>query len=129
MNSSPSLIPAARRLTETLLKETELARLGALNDLAAAAADKEAALREFTDACAARGEATKATSLERTELRRILSAADENALVLEAVGSTLGDLAAKVRTAAATAADPGTYSPPARKNERHVWAASFDASI
>jgi hypothetical protein len=128
MNSSPSLIPAARRLTETLLKETELARLGALNDLAAAAADKEAALREFTDACAARGEATKATSLERTELRRILSAADENALVLEAVGSTLGDLAAKVRTAAATAADPGTYSP-ARKNERHVWAASFDASI
>jgi hypothetical protein len=122
-----SLIRAARRVAEALRKETELARRGALSALSDAAADKVEAMREFSRACGARGDTTRTTPRERDELRRVLAAADENALTLESVTSTLRDLFAKVRIAAATAADPGTYSLHGRKH-RHVWAASVDAS-
>jgi hypothetical protein len=127
---SPSLVHAARRMGASLQKETELARLGALGDLAAAADAKKAALRQFTEACAARGRTPPATAAERAELCRLLSAADENAVILEAVSSTLQDLARKVRSAAATIADPGTYSLPGRptkRGDRHVLAARINA--
>jgi len=124
----PSLVRAARRMTESLQKETALARMGALRDLASAAAEKEAALRVFTEACGARGHTPAATDRERSELRRVLAAADENAVILEAISSTLRDLAAKVRAAATTALDPGTYTPRGR-NTRHVRAACVDASV
>jgi ferric-dicitrate binding protein FerR (iron transport regulator) len=127
-----SLIRAARRMTVSLQKETALASLGALGDLAEAADAKEIAFREFAEACAARGRTPPATDGERNELRRVLAAADENALILEAVSSTLQHLAMKVRAAAATIADPGTYAPPgrpARRLDRHVLAARVDASV
>jgi hypothetical protein len=126
--SGPSLTRVARRMVEALQKETSLARLGALNELASAASDKEAAMRAFAEACAARGDTISASAGEREELRRVLAAANENALILEAVTSTLGDLAAKVRTAATTALDPGTYSLNGR-GRRHVRAARVDASV
>jgi hypothetical protein len=124
----PSLARAARRLTDSLQKETRLARRGALGELAAAAEEKADAMRAFIAACSARGEMKPSSSLERDELRRVLAAAAENALTLEAVTNTLQHLAANVRTAAATAADPGTYSATGRTT-RHVWAASVDASV
>lgn len=124
----PSLARYARRLTNSLQKETQLARRGALGELASAAGEKAEAMRAFTAACAVRGELKPSDNLERDELRRVLAAAAENAQTLEAVTSTLQHLAANVRAAAATAADPGTYSPNARKS-RHVFAASVDASV
>jgi ferric-dicitrate binding protein FerR (iron transport regulator) len=116
----------------TLQKETTLAQLGALGDLAAAADAKRTALRQFIEACAMRGRTPPATDSERAELRRLLAAADENALILEAVSSTLRDLARKVRAAAATIADPGIYTlpgRPARRSERHVLAARINATV
>ena len=128
----PSLAPAARRMAKSLQKETDCARLGSLAELAEAAEAKQAALREFALACAARGRTPPASAAECAELRRLLAHADENALVLEAVSITLQDLAGKLRSAAAAAADPGIYSAPGRtprRSHRHVVAASVNASI
>ena len=66
------------------------------------------------------------------ELRRLLAHADENALILEAVTTTLQDLAGKLRRAAAAVADPGTYTLPgntARGPARHVLAARVNANV
>ncbi len=123
-----SLVRAARRVHEALQKETMLARMGSVRDLAQAAADKAAAMTDFAAACAARDPGAQPTSAEREALRRVLAAADENALILEAVGVTLKDLLHKVRTAVTTALDPGTYSLVGR-NRRHVRAACVDASV
>ncbi len=129
MSRSPaSLVRAARLMIDALRNETALARMGALKDLAKAASAKEAALRTFTEACAARGQTPPANDRERAELRRLLATADENALILEAVSRTLRDLAAKIRAAATSALDPGTYSPTGPGN-RHVRAARVDASV
>jgi hypothetical protein len=128
----PSLVPAARRMANSLQKETDCARLASLGELAGAAEAKQAALREFTRACAARGQTPPASAAECAELRRLLAHADENALVLEAVSITLQDLAGKLRSAAAAVADPGTYAAPGRtprRSNRHVVAASVNASI
>ena len=132
MSGAPTFfINAARRMTESLQKETALARQGSLGDLAAAAEAKKIALQQFSDACAARGRTPAATDAERSDLRRLLSAADENALILEAVSATLQDLARKVRAVAAARADPGTYTLPGRPgcgSARHVLAARVDAT-
>jgi hypothetical protein len=128
----PILIHAARRMADSLQKETALARLGALGDLAAAAEAKKTALLEFTEACSARGRTPPPSEAERAELRQLLAAADENAIILEAVSSTLQDLARKIRAAAATIADPGIYSPPgrpAKRQYRHVLAARVNATV
>jgi uncharacterized protein involved in exopolysaccharide biosynthesis len=128
--ASPSLVHAARRMAASLQKETELARLGALGDLATAAEAKKAAFRQFAQTCAERGRTPPASDMERAELRLLLAAADENALILEAVSSTLQDLARRVRAAAATIADPGTYTlpgRPVRRGDRHVLAARVNA--
>lgn len=130
--SMPSLVPAARRMGKSLQKETDCARMGSLADLSEAVEAKKIAAQEFTLACAARGQTPPATELERTELRRLLACADENALILEAVSSTLQDLARKLRSAAAAAADPGIYTAPGRtpkRSGRHVLAACVNASV
>ncbi len=133
MSASASFfIHAARQMAESLQNETALARLGALGDLAAAAAAKQAAFQEFAQACAARGRVPPATDAERAALRRLLALADENALILEAVSNTLQDLARKVRAAAVTLADPGTYTVPGRigrRFNRHVLAAQINATV
>ena len=130
--SPPSLVPAARRMANSLQKETDCARLGSLGELAQAAEAKQAALQEFALACAARGRTPPASATECAELRRLLAHADENALVLEAVSITLQDLAGKLRSAAAAVTDPGTYAAPGRtasRSKRHVVAACVNASI
>jgi hypothetical protein len=129
---SASLIPAARRMAKALQKETDCARMGSLGELAEAAEAKQTALQEFTLACAARGRIPAATAAERAELRRLLAHADENALILEAVSTTLQDLSGKLRNAAAAVADPGTYTLPgrtAKRMGRHVLAACVNASV
>jgi hypothetical protein len=129
---STSFVLAARRMAASLRKETELARLGALGDLSAAAEAKKIALQEFTEACAARGRTPPGNDAERAELRQLLDEADENSIILEAVSSTLRELAKQVRAAAATIADPGTYTLPGRAptaSNRHVLAACVNASI
>ena len=128
----PSLVRAARRMANSLQKETDITRLGSLGDLAAAAEDKKTALQQFTEACAIRGHTPPPTPAERFELRHLLAAADENALILEAVTSTLQDLTRRVRSAAATIADPGTYTLPgraARRPARHVMSACVNAKV
>jgi hypothetical protein len=128
----PSLVVAARRMAKTLQKETDCARMGTLDDLAEAAEAKRAALQEFTLACTARGRIPPATAAEHAELRRLQAHADENALILEAVSSTLQDLSGKLRSAAAAVADPGTYTLPGRtprRSGRHVLAACVNASV
>jgi hypothetical protein len=129
---APSLVQAARRMAESLQKETALASIGALGDLTDAAEAKKLALLQFSEACAARRRTPPANEAERAELRRLLAIADENALILEAVSSTLQDLARKIRTAAATLADPGLYAPPgppAKRFNRHVMAARVNAQV
>jgi hypothetical protein len=128
----PSLIAAARHMAKTLQQETDCARTGSLGDLAEAAAAKQAALQEFTLACAARGRIAPPTAAECAELRRLLAHADENSLILEAVSAMLQDLSGKLRSAAAAAADPGTYSASGRtprRLARHVLAARVNASV
>ena len=73
-----------------------------------------------------------ASSAECTELRRLLARADENALILEAVNSTLQDLDRNLRNAATAAADPGTYTAVGatpKRSSRHVLAACINASV
>jgi hypothetical protein len=130
--SAPSLVHAARRMAKSLQKETDCARMGTLGDLAEAVEAKQAAFQEFTLACAARGRTPPATAAECAELRRLLAYADENALILEAVSSTLQDLARKVRSAATELADPGTYTVSGRsprRSHRHVLAACVNANV
>jgi hypothetical protein len=127
-----SLVPAARRMAKSLQNETDCARMGSLSELAEAAEAKKLALQEFTLACAGRGRTPPATAAERSELRRLLAHADENALILEAVNTTLQDLAGKLRNAAAAVADPGTYTVAGRmtkRSGRHVVAACVNARV
>jgi hypothetical protein len=119
-------------MAKSLQKETDCARMGSLNDLAEATEGKKSALQEFTLACGARGQTPPPTAEERAELRRLLAHADENALILEAVTTTLQDLAGKLRSAAAAVADPGTYTAPGRtpkRSGRHVLAACVNANV
>jgi hypothetical protein len=119
-------------MAKTLQKETDCARMGSLDELAEAAEAKKGALQEFTLACAARGRIPPATPAESAELRRLLARADENALILEAVSSTLQDLSGKLRSAAAAVNDPGTYTVSGRlprRSGRHVLAACVNASV
>ena len=130
--TAPSLVQAARRMAKSLQNETDCARMGTLGELAAAVEAKKNAFQEFTQACMTRGQAPPATAAERTELRRLLARADENALILEAVSATLQDLAGKIRSAAAELADPGTYTVAGRSSRRtlrHVQAACVNANV
>jgi len=131
---SSSLTQAIRRLTAALEEETRLARVGALSDLAAAVFAKAEALAAFREACendqrqreAEAGLDSVVTARDAAAMRRLLIAAEENALVLEAVNATLDDVATRLRTLVGGLADPGVYTlggPAAR----HVPAARIDA--
>jgi hypothetical protein len=115
---------AARTLTGALLRETELARTGALAELAAAAEAKQAAFQDFQQACPE--PAAPPTAAERDAFAALLTASRENALVLEAVVGTLSDFADNLRNLLRSAADPGTYTPGPRQ-PRHVLAARLNA--
>jgi hypothetical protein len=121
------LIVTARRVLATLQRETAVARLGALAEVTAAAAAKRAALAEFRAACDARDPRAPALAAEREMLRQVIAAANENALVLEAVRHAVEDLPRRLRAAIAAAVDPGTYSLHGRGG-RHVLAARVNAS-
>jgi hypothetical protein len=117
---------AAQRLKEAVEQETRVARAGALDTLAAAAAAKQTAFTAFSDVRTdgpTRG--TLATS-DRKAIEDLLIAANENAIVLEAVKSTLDDAAARVQALLSAAADPGTYSRLGR-TARHIQATRIDA--
>ncbi len=121
------LIATAKRVLATLQRETAVARLGALPDFIAAADAKRAALADFRAACDARDPRAPALAAEREMLRQVIAAANENALVLEAVRQAVEDLPRRLRAAITAAVDPGTYSLRGR-GARHVLAARIDAS-
>jgi hypothetical protein len=129
-----SLTTAARRLTEALDQETRLARAGALADLVAAASAKHAAFSVFQSICETfdpvpvepPGIGPAIAAEEAGAIRRLIAAAHENALVLEAVNAMLDDVATRLRTLVGGMADPGVYAPGGRA-VRHVPAARIDA--
>jgi hypothetical protein len=120
------LAEAAGRLAATMQHETALAQAGALSDLAAAAEAKQEAFAAFLHSYGAK-EGIRSEPA-REALRALIAAADENALVLEAVSTTLEHTARGLRDALGAAADPGTYGPKG-KHPRHVLAARLDATI
>jgi hypothetical protein len=115
-----------RRLTEAVEQETRLARCGALDRLVSAASAKQTAFAAFSDAggSIATGETLEAA--DRRAIHELLIAANENAVVLEAVKSTLDDAATRLRTVLGSLADPGIYSR-LGQSARHVPAARIDA--
>jgi len=123
-----ALAQAARQLAAALDAETALARNGALRDLMVVAEAKRLAFASFREVCTARAPGTPTSENERNALRAVLAAADESALVLDAVQATLGRFLDGVREAASTLADAGTYAPSGRP-ARHVLAVHLDASV
>jgi len=97
--------------------------------LAAAAEAKREAFAEFQEACAAHPPGTPASEDDLAELRALLAAASESALVLDAVQATLGRFLDGVREAASTLADAGTYAPRSGRPARHIVAVHLDASV
>jgi hypothetical protein len=117
---------AAQRLTEAVEQETRVARAGALVDLASAAWAKQIAFAAFNEL---QDSAVVSETLEQSDrdaIHGLLIAANENSLVLEAVKSTLDDVAARLHAILGSVADPGTYSRIGR-SARHVPATRFDA--
>ena len=118
---------AARALTAALRIETGIARVGALPDFAAAAEGKRKAFDRFNRLRAPTYTGPVSTS-EREAIRELIAAADESALVLDAVRSTLNDVAKRLSRALGSVADPGTYGRTGRKL-RHTLAASVDSTV
>ena len=125
--AAPSLVQAARHLLAALQRETSVARLGAVTDLAAAAEAKRAAFADFKAASVAYDGQPPGLPAEREALRQLLAAAQENAIVLEAVRQAVEDLPRRLRAAVIAVVDPGTYSL-RESGIRHVMAARLDAS-
>ena len=123
----PSLAQAARHLLDALQRETAIARVGAVNDLAAAAAAKRAAFVDFSAASQGYSPGHAEGRAEREALRRLLAAADENAVVLSAVRQAVEDLPRRLRAAVIAAVDPGTYTPHGGGATRHVLPARISA--
>jgi hypothetical protein len=120
------LTVATRRLTDALEQETRLARCGALDRLVSAVSAKQSAFAAFSDAG---GGAVAGGTLEASDREAIfdlLIAANENAVVLEAVKFTLDAAAAHLRTVLSSLTDPGIYSR-VGQSARHVSAAQIDA--
>lgn len=126
-NPVPSLVKAARHLLAALQRETSIARLGAVADLAAAAEAKRSAFADFKAATEAYDEQPPGLPAEREALRQLLAAAQENAIVLAAVRQAVEDLPRRLRAAVIAAVDPGTYSL-RESSARHVLAARVNAS-
>jgi hypothetical protein len=122
-----TLVQLTIQLTETLRQETMLARTGALAQLNRAAIAKQQAFTAFSEACAARGVMDPDNEAEQRALRELLVAANESALVLEAVKGTLDDFVARLKAAVKSLADAGTYGPNTWRC-RDVVAVRLDAS-
>lgn len=120
------LARTAVALARALRRESVLARSGAIPDLLAAAAAKQAAFAAFRRAGARPGSAL--SPAEIGALRDLIAAADENLLVLEAVCTVFDRFATRVREALCTAADPGVYDATGRARRR-VLAARVNAVI
>jgi hypothetical protein len=128
MTSAPqTFLQLTVQLTEALRQETMLARTGALAQLNLAAVAKQQTFNAFSEACAARGESDPGNEAEQEALRDLLMAANESALVLEAVKGTLDDFVARLKAAVKSLADSGTYGPNAWRC-RDVIAVRLDAS-
>lgn len=122
------LTSAAHGLTVALEQETRLARAGALDALVEAAAAKQMAFVTFRHACENKSPSGDGqTRQEKAAIKALLSAANENAVVLEAVKTTLDDASGKLRTLLGSIADPGTYAPAGRSARHHIPAARVDA--
>ncbi len=122
-----TFLQATIRMTGALRHETMLAQTGALAKLNRAATAKQEAFADFSAACAARGAFDPCTDEEQEALRELLAAANESALVLEAVRGTLGDFVARLKAAVSSLADSGTYGPDGWRC-RDVLAVRVDAS-
>jgi hypothetical protein len=124
-----ALIEAAARLQAVLWREAEVAGTAPLATLGTLMEEKREALLVLSRL----GPAESAA--ERTALRNMMAAAEENGMVLGAVADALGTVHERLRRDLAQAADPGTYGPqgsafpgPRRKPLRHTLAASLDHS-
>jgi hypothetical protein len=133
MNDSRAVLAdATRLLAEALRNETNIAREGSFTDLGTAAAAKQSAFGAFLVARAARDRTLPPTDHERAELRRLLADANENAIILEAVMSTVKNFLGKVRSAVTAISDPGTYNlapRPKHDARRHLVATCVNARI
>lgn len=118
----------ATQLVATLQQETALARTGALSSLEAASQAKREAFDRFKKACAALDPDRTPDDAECAALRAVIQAADENALVLEAVGSAVGQFIDGLRSLVRSMADSGTYDP-VRPVTRHVGALHLNTEI
>ena len=121
------LAQTAKRLQAAVQRETELARRGAITELAAAGEAKQAAFAEFRLACQAGPHNPMQRDADRDALRALLTATDENANVLAAVRATLESFTTRLRAALECAVHPGTYTPQGR-DRSHMPAARIDAS-
>ena len=117
---------AARALIVALQRETTLAHAGALADLAEAASAKRDAYAAFEQVCADLDPADAPNVVDHDIMTQLVTAANENALVLEAVTTVLNSTATRLRTLVGAMADPGTYDLHDRPR-RHVIAASVDS--
>jgi hypothetical protein len=122
-----TFLQATIRMTDALRHETMLAQTGALAKLNRAAIAKQQAFIAFSAACATREAIEPCSDAEQEALRNLLTAANESALVLEAVMGTLGDFVARLKAAVSSLADAGTYGPNAWRC-RDVLAVRVDAS-
>jgi hypothetical protein len=121
-----TFLEATIRLTEALRQETALARTGALGEFGRAAAAKQEAFDLFNKACAAHDPRNRSSAEEQEVLRDLLAAANESALVLEAVRNVLDDFVARLKAAVSALADAGTYGLNPQRS-RHVQAVRLDA--
>lgn len=126
MTREAPVTQAARLLTTALQRETRHAHAGALADLAEAASAKQAAYNTFMQACDGLEPDAIATAVGFDAMNDLLTAANENALVLEAVTTVLDGAATRLRGLVGAMADPGTYDLHDRPR-RHVLAASVDS--
>jgi hypothetical protein len=121
-----TFVEATAGLTAALRQETMLARTGALGQLGQAATAKQEAFALFQEACAARELRNPGSEEEQEALRALLTAANESALVLEAVRGVLDDFVTRLKAAVSSLADSGTYKRNGQRL-RHAQAVRLDS--
>ena len=129
MTTSPSpLLQATAALTEAMQQETALARSGNLHALSAAQEAKSLALTQFNRVWATREPELPPCPEECAALRDLRLAADDSALVLEAVQATLTQFLTGLRKTVASFADAGVYQA-AGQATRHIPSVQLNAAI
>jgi hypothetical protein len=120
------LADAARQLTDAVTRETRLAKSGSPSDLDAALSAKREAFNAFKRI---RDEAVPTGSADeddRQALEALLTATNENAIVLQGVKAALDNAVTRFQSALSSLSDPGIYGPLGTV-ARHLPAARFDA--